>query len=219
MNIDEKYIKSLSEIGGKQEKVRTIIVITILCIIFCIIALSCTRPPNAYNDHSRTGAPQSASNFSLTSNTEAILSPKAAEELTPKITIHQEDVIISLKDEEIEEIDQQELEPVIFYSNNPLTASMGRNKNGPSGEETWYNRDMSYVVFLMRDLGFSEEEYPYWIRGDGVKMLGNYVMVAAELNIRPKGTIIETSLGLGIVCDTGLFAETNKTQIDIATNW
>jgi hypothetical protein len=68
-------------------------------------------------------------------------------------------------------------------------------------------------------LGFSEEEYPYWVREDGAKMLGDYVIVACELNIRPRGTIIKTSMGEAIVCDTGSFAYSNPYQIDIAVTW
>ena len=90
---------------------------------------------------------------------------------------------------------------------------------GPSGKETYYNLNMSRIVQIMRDLGYSEEEYPYWVREDGCKMLGNYIMVAADLTIRPRGTILETSLGTAIVCDTGTFAQTNPLQIDIAVNW
>lgn len=90
---------------------------------------------------------------------------------------------------------------------------------GPSGKETYYNLDMSGVIRAMRNAGYSEEEYPYWIRDDGVKMLGSYVMVAAAYSIRPKGTIVESSLGAAIVCDTGGFAYNNPTQLDIATTW
>ena len=68
-------------------------------------------------------------------------------------------------------------------------------------------------------MGYSEEEYPYWVREDGVKMFGDYIMVAADLNIRPKGTILECSLGTAIVVDTGDFAKTNHTQLDVATSW
>ena len=50
-------------------------------------------------------------------------------------------------------------------------------------------------------------------------MIGDFIMVAAELNSRPKGTIILTSLGWGVVCDTGGFAKSNPTQIDIAVAW
>ena len=90
---------------------------------------------------------------------------------------------------------------------------------GPSGKETYYNLNMTSVVNAMRHMGYSEVEYPYWIREDGVKMLGGYVMVAANYKIRPRGTIIESSLGYAIVCDTGSFANTNPTQIDVAVNW
>ena len=90
---------------------------------------------------------------------------------------------------------------------------------GPSGKETYYNLDMSGVINIMRRAGYSEADYPYWIREDGVKMLGNYVMVAANYNTRPRGTILESSLGTAIVCDTGGFAHSNPTQLDIAVTW
>lgn len=91
--------------------------------------------------------------------------------------------------------------------------------NGPSGKETYYNLDMSRCVSIMRGIGFSEEEYPYWVRPDGAKMLGDYVMCAAELNTRPRGTVLKTSMGLAIVVDTGSFAYGNPSQIDICTTW
>lgn len=91
--------------------------------------------------------------------------------------------------------------------------------NGPSGRETYYNLNMTSVINSMRRAGYSEAEYPYWVREDGVKMLGNYVMVAANYNIRPKGSIIESSLGAAIVCDTGSFVKHHPTQIDVAVTW
>lgn len=45
------------------------------------------------------------------------------------------------------------------------------------------------------------------------------VMVAADLDLFPRGTIVETSLGPGIVCDTGEFIYDNPHQFDIATTW
>lgn len=96
-----------------------------------------------------------------------------------------------------------------------LSASAG-TVTGPSGKETYYNLDMSGVISIMRGIGNTDE---YWVRSDGVKMLGNYVIVAADLSIRPRGTLVETSLGTGIVCDTGSFIYSNPTQLDIATNW
>ncbi len=88
--------------------------------------------------------------------------------------------------------------------------------HGPSGKETYYNLNMSVCVRYMQRLGYN---YEYWVRDDGVKMFGDYVMIAANLKIRPKGSIVMTSLGPGIVCDTGGFAKKNPTQIDIATTW
>ncbi len=95
--------------------------------------------------------------------------------------------------------------------------SKGRGVNyGPSGKETYYNLNMNGVVNIMRGMGNTDE---YWVRDDGCKMLGDYIMVAANLNIRPRGSIVETSLGDAIVCDTGVFAKRNPYQIDIAVTW
>lgn len=104
------------------------------------------------------------------------------------------------------------------YDGSKLTKSKGVNY-GPSGKETYYNLPMNGVVRIMRNQGFSEEEYPYWVREDGTKMLGDYIMIAANLDERPRGSLVPTSLGMGLVCDTGGFASTSRTWIDIATNW
>ena len=90
---------------------------------------------------------------------------------------------------------------------------------GPSGRETYYNMDMSYCISRMRAKGYSEKEYPYWVRDDGCKMLGQFIMVAANFRIRPLGTILETSRGWGIVVDTGGFVNNYPKGLDIATNW
>ena len=90
------------------------------------------------------------------------------------------------------------------------------NVYGPSGKETFYNLNMNGVVNIMRGIGNTD---PYWIRSDGVKMLGNYVMVAADLRLRPRGSIVDTSLGKAIVCDTGSFVRRNRQQLDIAVAW
>lgn len=90
---------------------------------------------------------------------------------------------------------------------------------GPSGRETYYNMDMSFCVRRMRSRGYSERDYPYWVRNDGCKMLGQFVMVAANFRIRPLGTILETSRGWAIVVDTGGFVNNYPKGIDVATNW
>ena len=96
-----------------------------------------------------------------------------------------------------------------------LTASKGVNY-GPSGKETYYNLNMSGVVNIMQNMGYNEQ---YWVREDGVKMYGEYVMVAADLNTHPRGSIVESSLGTAIVVDTGGFAASDPNQLDIATDW
>ena len=101
------------------------------------------------------------------------------------------------------------------YSGTPLSKSRGTT-TGPNGKETYYNLNMSGVVSTMRRMGFTDA---YWVRSDGCKMLGNYVMIAANLNRHPRGSIVKTSVGLAIVCDTGGFAKNNPNQVDIATNW
>lgn len=101
------------------------------------------------------------------------------------------------------------------YSGTKLTRSNGVNQ-GPSGKETYYNLPMGGVIRIMKNQGYN---YSYWVREDGVKMFGDYVMVAADLSIRPRGSLIPTSLGMGIVCDTGTFIYSNRTQLDIAVTW
>lgn len=106
--------------------------------------------------------------------------------------------------------------------NPPMSEHLTRSGGvfyGPSGKETYYNLNMSRCISIMRDLGYSEEKYPYWIREDGAKMLGDYVMVAADLSIRPKGTILETSLGTAIVVDTGSFAKYDSMMLDVCVSW
>ena len=92
-------------------------------------------------------------------------------------------------------------------SGSRLTRSSGVNYyNG--NKETYYNLDMSGVISNAQSMGIQGN---YWIRDDGVKMYGDYVIVAAQMD---KGTLISTSLGTGIVldyCPAG--------TIDIATNW
>ena len=96
-----------------------------------------------------------------------------------------------------------------------LNAINGRIQ-GPSGCETYYNLKMDRCIYYMNLLGYN---YEVWVRDDGVKMFGDYIMVAANLDIRPKGSLVETSLGTGIVVDTGEFVNWDSTGIDIAVTW
>lgn len=93
------------------------------------------------------------------------------------------------------------------YSSGVLTPSGGVNSfNGNT--ETYYNLDMSGVIANAQSMGIQGN---YWVRDDGVKMYGDYVIVASQ---HDKGSIIETSLGTGIVldyCPAG--------TVDVATAW
>lgn len=109
------------------------------------------------------------------------------------------------------------------YNNDWTGAKLNRHNGsvqGPSGKETYYNLNMARVIYYMQQLGYYGY---YWVRSDGVKMYttntGSYVMCAANLKTRPKGSLVETSLGTGIVVDTGTFVNSNPNQIDIAVNW
>ena len=95
-----------------------------------------------------------------------------------------------------------------------LTADLGVFY-GPSGKETYYNLPMEGVIKIMKNAGFYMD---YAVREDGVKTYGGYVMLAADLNKYPRGTLLETSLGKGIVCDTGSFVGSDVV-VDIAVDW
>ena len=61
--------------------------------------------------------------------------------------------------------------------------------------------------------------YDVWVRNDGCKMFGDYIMCAANLGVHPFGSLVECSLGTCIVVDTGGFAAGNPNQLDIAVTW
>lgn len=87
---------------------------------------------------------------------------------------------------------------------------------GPSGKETYYNLPMGGVISIAQAAGIQGD---YWERADGAKMYGNYIICACGFDVRPRGTIVETSLGTGICLDTGTFAYTDPYQIDLAVTW
>ena len=110
----------------------------------------------------------------------------------------------------------QAQEPESSAWDGPVLSAWAGVVDGPSGRETYYNIDMTVVVELLRSNGYEEE---YWVREDGCKMYGDYIMCAANYDLHPFGSLVESSLGTCIVCDTGGFAEADPTQLDIATNW
>ena len=119
-------------------------------------------------------------------------------------------------EEDIENSEEYKAVQGAFDYNGPVLSRSRGTCSGPSGKETYYNLNMSGCINIMNSRGFHE---PYWVRSDGVKMYGYYVMCAAGLSIRPKGSIVESSNGLAIVVDTGGFASRNPRQLDIAVTW
>lgn len=96
-----------------------------------------------------------------------------------------------------------------------LSARLGRIRFGEDGHyETYYNLSMNRIVQRAQDRGIPGE---YWEADNGCKMYGDYIMCAGAPG--RYGEIIETSLGQGIILDTGDFAKKEPTTIDIATNW
>ena len=138
----------------------------------------------------------------------------STEEISNEVTKEPVDAVILNGTKEEEKITYE-----YEYPGDGHLTNMSGIYYGPSGLETYYNLPMDGIVDVMRNMGFDAAEYPYWVRDDGCKMLGNYIMVAADFSIRPRGSIVPTSLGAGIVCDTGGFIYNNPYQLDIATTW
>ena len=81
-------------------------------------------------------------------------------------------------------------------------------------KETYYNLDLSNVI-----RGWEDEFGEYHVDERGFKMLGDYIIVAANLDVHPRGSIVECSAGQAVVLDTGGFAKNNPTQLDVAVAW
>ena len=102
------------------------------------------------------------------------------------------------------------------YNGQVLSASAGRITNSYGNSETYYNLPENVVVANANAQGISGS---YWVREDGVKMFGDYVIVAANRSLYPYGSTMNTSLGTGVSLDTGTFTYSNPNQLDIAVNW
>ena len=93
-----------------------------------------------------------------------------------------------------------------------LTAKLG-TVQFEGHKETWYNLNMRKVVQRAQNMGIPAE---YHVREDGVKMFGPWVIVAAHPS-KIRYSIVQTSLGEGIILDTHTAKDTEL--IDIATAW
>jgi uncharacterized protein YabE (DUF348 family) len=100
---------------------------------------------------------------------------------------------------------------------NPLSKSKGAgyftDSQGVSHRETYYDLPMNAV---MGACGGGT----YTIRADGAKVdRDGYILIAANYNRYPRCSIVETSMGLGKVYDTGGFAARHPDGFDLATDW
>jgi len=88
------------------------------------------------------------------------------------------------------------------------------DSKGVSHRETYYDLNMSAV---MQSCGQGGR---YYVRPDGAKVDDQgYIIVAANYSSYPKCSIVETSLGLAKVYDTGGFAARLPYGFDLATDW
>ncbi len=88
------------------------------------------------------------------------------------------------------------------------------DSKGVLHRETYYDLPMSSA---MRSCNAGGQ---YSVRADGAKIdKDGYVIVAANLKIYPRCTVVETSIGAGKVYDTGGFALVQPYQFDLATDW
>ena len=122
---------------------------------------------------------------------------------------------------------EPEPEPQDPVDDSPLNAYMGVNYyNGH--KETYYNMYMGGLIDAMNRGGWAYNDCinkdiidnildtsGYWIRSDGCKMFGGYIILAASEYEYSRGSIVSTSLGTGIVLDRGV----GPGVIDIAVNW
>ena len=126
-------------------------------------------------------------------------------------------------EEEVIETGPEILESGLNVS--PLTARRGVNQywttvNGVPvyRKETYYDLPMGGVMGIAARVCGAAAYYT--VRADGVKVdAEGYVLVAADLNRYPRCSVVETSLGLGRVYDTGSFTLSNPEQFDLATDW
>ena len=94
-----------------------------------------------------------------------------------------------------------------------LTAKLGRVTYN-NHVETWYDLPMNRIV-ERADAYYGMQDV-YEVNEDGIKTYNGFVICAADWSVYPYGSLIETSVGTGIVLD---HTQTDSNVIDIATSW
>lgn len=111
----------------------------------------------------------------------------------------------------------KQVEVIGVKSGSGLTKAKGvafyQDSQGVVHRETYYDLAMNKV---MGNCGGGT----YSVRADGAKIdKDGYILIAANLSRYPRCSIVETSLGLGKVYDTGGFASVHPDGFDLATDW
>lgn len=113
------------------------------------------------------------------------------------------------------------VEQIELVGAGPSTMALSQSKGaqyftdsqGVSHRETYYDLPMSIV---MNACGGGD----YTVRADGAKVdKDGYILVAAHLGNYPRCSVVETSMGLGKVYDTGGFVKNHPHGFDLATDW
>lgn len=105
------------------------------------------------------------------------------------------------------------LKPTASALSSAKGAQLYTDSNGVAHRETYYDLPMNVVIGAC---GPGD----YTIRYDGAKVdKDGYVLVAANYGAYPRCSVVETSLGLGKVYDTGGFALRYPHGFDLATDW
>ena len=94
-----------------------------------------------------------------------------------------------------------------------LTAKLG-TVDYAGHKETYYNLRMNNIV--SRADAYYGLSNVYKIRDDGIKTYNGFVILATDWDIYPFGSVIETSVGTGIVLD---HHETDQNIVDVAVSW
>lgn len=112
---------------------------------------------------------------------------------------------------------KKQIEIIGTKPTNPLTKSKGaqmfKDSKGVAHRETYYDLPMNIVISACGSGG-------YTVRADGAKVdKDGYILVAANYANYPRCSVVETSMGLGKVYDTGGFAKVHPHGFDLATDW
>jgi uncharacterized protein YabE (DUF348 family) len=117
-------------------------------------------------------------------------------------------------------VDKEPVKQVELVGNkpsSPLSKSKGAlyfvDSQGVRHRETYYDLPMNVVIGACGG-------GTYGIREDGAKVdQSGYILIAANYGRYPRCSVVETSMGLGKVYDTGGFAKVHPDGFDLATDW